>query len=230
METKTKWAVAGIVLIAIGACWAGFIQLQKRAKAADVIGDEAEWDLRDAAVRPLPVRENVDSLSDGIYPVSFGQEDVVEAEGGYRVTFEVFSMDLYDAMDIQRMTVGGYIEIDGDLLKIESLSGEGGVVINGGLENGGAELIPNGGGTYRYQGWDDIATYSSLGKVTFTIPDTVDFVDNGHGGDISDVIVVPGTGVFDYLTARDAGSFDKHSARIRVENGSVVEFRREFRP
>lgn len=230
METKKKSIIAVIIALVLGAALFGFFQLWIRAKVADIISDEAEWDLRDSAVKPLPVQIDVNNLADGIYPVSFLPEEMVKTDGGYTVIFEVFNVDLYDAVDIQQMETGGYIVIDGAPMKIESLTKDGPVIINGGLENGGAELISNGGVTFRFQGWDDIATYTSFGKVTLTVPDTVEFVDRSLVGETEDVLVVPGDQAFDYIRNEKLGSFDKHCIRIRIENGAVVEFRREYRP
>lgn len=228
--SNKKAVIAGTLLILACAGLFGFIQFQKRAKIADIISGEAEWDLRDAALKPLPVQIDVNNLADGIYPAAFHQEDISKEEGGYSVPFEVFNMDLYDAVELQQMEVGGYIEIDGELVKIESLSKTGSVIINGGLEEGGALLIPIGGGVYRYQGWDDIATYSSLGKVTLFVSETIDFADRGNVEESMEGVLVPGVKVYDYLKNIRFGSFDQHSVKIRIEDGKVVEFFREYRP
>ena len=230
MYKKTKCTVIGIILVLVVAGLFGLIQLQKRAKAADIISEEAEWDLKDAAVRPVPVRIDVNNLADGIYPVSFDRKEIAKVEGGYKVTFEVFNVDLYDAVELHQMEVGGYIEIAGELIKIESLTKDGDIVINGGLENGGVELKPVGGGVYRYRGWDDIETYTSFGKVTLFVPDTLDFVDCGNVEESMAGVTVPGEKAFEYLTTNEFGSFNEYSTRIRIEDGAVVEFYRIYRP
>lgn len=230
MDKKTKCTVIGIILVLVVAGLFGLIQLQKRAKVADIITDEAEWDLKDAAVRPVPVNIDVNNLADGIYPVSFDRKEITKSEGGYSVTFEVFNVDLYDAVELHQMEVGSYIEVSDELIKIESLTKDGNIVINGGLENGGVELMPVGGGVYRYQGWDDIETYTSFGKVTLFVPDTMDFVDRGNVEESMAGVTVPGEKAFEYLTTNEFGSFNEYSTRIRIENGAVVEFYRIYRP
>lgn len=227
---KRKGIIIGIALVIAGAGAFGLLQLQKRAKVAEIISDEAEWDLKDAAVRPLPVRIDVNKFEDGIYPVAFDQKEITKAEGGYMVTFEIFNLDLYDAVELHQMEVGGYIEVDGELMKIDSLSKVGRIVVNGSIEEGGAEFIPIGGGVYRYQGMDDVATYTSFGKVTLFVPDTIDFVDLGNVEESMAGVTIPGEKAFDYLTTIDYGYFNQYSTTIRIEKGAVVGFSRSYRP
>ena len=220
MNNQTrKYAIAVIALIVLGAGLFALVHLRK-----------PESDLRDVVVRPVPVQIDVNNLNDGIYPVAFEQKEIAKADGGYNVPFEIFNMDLYDAVELHQMEVGGYIEIAGNLVKIDSLSKEGTVKINGGLDYGGAELVPMGGGVYRNQGWDDIATYTSCGKVTLFVPDTIDFVDRGNVEESMQGVVVPGKDAFEYLTTVQFGSFNQYCTKIRIEEGAVVEFWRVYMP
>lgn len=75
--SNKKAVIAGTLLILAGVGLFGLIQLQKRAKIADIISDEAEWDRRDAAEKPLPVQVDVDSLADTLDFVNRG--NVVES-------------------------------------------------------------------------------------------------------------------------------------------------------
>lgn len=228
MTKKTIAALAASIL-GIAAIFAG-IFLYERSQVAMLVDDEARWDIIDGAVKPVPVDIDVKSLGDGVYPVSFNREEVRRVDNGCEIEFEIFTMDLYDAAELHCLKVGDCIVIDGAPVKIDSLSLDGPVIINGGLDFGGAELVPVGGGVYRYNGWNDIATYSSCGKVSLTIPDSVDFIDRGNVSERMEGVVVPGGKVYDYLTATDFGTFSEYDVRIRVENGQVVEFYRQYRP
>ncbi|MCQ2143737.1 MAG: hypothetical protein MJY56_06685 [Bacteroidales bacterium] len=230
MEIKTRNTIIGVALVLLGCALFALYQCEKRAKVADIVSDEAEMDLKDSAVKPLPVSIDVNNLEDGIYPVAFSQDEIVKADGGYNVPFEVFNMDLYDTVELHQMEVGGYIEIAGELIKIETLSKDGTILINGGLDNGGADLISIGGGVYRYQGWDDIATYTSFGTVNLFVSDRIDFVDKGNVEESMEGVVVSGDKAFDYLSTVRFGAFNQYSTRIRVENGAVVEFYRVYQP
>ena len=225
-----KGVIIGIVLIVVVTGVLTFLRFRKPGPAEEDITAELQPGGRDAVVRPVPLRIDVNNFDDGIYPVAFERSEVEKEEGGCAITFEIFNMDLYDAVELHCMEVGGYIEIGGEIVKIESLSTDGNVIINGGLDNGGAELIPVGGGVYRYQGWDDIATYTSFGKVRLFVPDTIDFVDLGNVEKSMKGVTVPGKKTFDYLTTTEFGSFNQYSTRIRIDNGAVVEFFREYRP
>lgn len=227
MKKKT-WVIILCAAIAILAAVAVF--LHERYKIADIIDDEAECDLMDAAVQPVPVAIDVNNLGDGIYPVAFSQEEVEKSEGGVFIPFEIFNMDLYDAVELHQLKVGDYIKVSGELVKIDSLSIDGPVIINGGLDYGGIELVSVGGGVYRLQGWDDIATYTSLGKVRLFVPETIDFRDKGNVEDSMEGVNVSGKDLYDYLKNVNFGSFNEYSTKIRIENGAVVEFWRIYRP
>ena len=230
INVTRKGLIIGIAIITVLTGVFTFLHFRKPAATVAEKISEVQSDNGDSVVRPVPLRIDVNNFDDGIYPVSFDRNEMEKAEGGCNITFEVFNMDLYDAVELHSMEVGGYIEIGGEIVKIESLSKDGNIIINGGLDNGGAELIPVGGGVYRYQGWDDIATYTSFGKVRLFVPDTIDFIDRGNVEKSMKGVTVPGKKTFDYLRATKYDSFNQYSTRIRIDNGAVVEFFREYRP
>ena len=47
--SQRKWPIAVVFLILFAAELFGIIELQRRYRIADIITDEAEWDLRDNA-------------------------------------------------------------------------------------------------------------------------------------------------------------------------------------
>ena len=230
INVTRKGLIIGIAIITVLTGVFTFLHFRKPAATVAEKISEVQSVSRDSVVRPIPLRIDVNNFDDGIYPVAFDRSELEKEEEGFNVTFEIFNMDLYDAAELHSMEVGGYIEIGGKIVKIESLSKDGNVIINGGLDNGGAELIPVGGGVYRYQGWDDIATYTSFGKVRLSVPDTIDFIDRGNVEKSMKGVTVPGKKTFDYLRTTKFGSFNQYSTRIRIDNGAVVEFFREYRP
>ena len=230
IDVTRKGVITGIVFIAVITGLFTYLHFRKPVAAEESITAEVRSGSGDTVVRPVPLRIDVNNFDDGIYPVAFNRNEVEKGEEGCSITFEIFNMDLYDAVELHSMEVGGYIEIGGEIVKIESLSKDGNVIINGGLDNGGAELIPVGGGVYRYQGWDDIATYTSFGKVKLFVPDTIDFIDRGNVEKSMKGVTVPGKKTFDYLRTTKYDSFNQYSTRIRIDNGAVVEFFREYRP
>lgn len=230
INVTRKGVIIGIAVIAVLTGVFTFLHFRKPVSAVEDLSAQEQSVSRDSVVRPVPLRIDVNNFDDGIYPVAFDRNEVEKGEEGCSITFEIFNMDLYDAVELHCMEVGGYIEIGGEIVKIKSLSTDGNVIINGGLDNGGAELIPVGGGVYRYQGWDDIATYTSFGKVKLFVPDTIDFVDLGNVEKSMKGVTVPGKKTFDYLKTTKYDSFNQYSTRIRIDNGAVVEFFREYRP
>ena len=226
---KKSWSVIAFAVILIGALVAGII-LDRRSRIADIIDDEARFDRMDHAVRPVPVNIDVNNLKDGVYPVAFKQEEVEKADGGFNIPFEVFNMDLYDGVELHNLNAGDYIEVAGELMKVDSLSFESRIRINGGLDCGGVEFRSVGGGVYRYDGWDDMPTYTSFGKVKLFVPDTIIFTDKGNVSESMAGVVVPAGKVYEYLRTVEFGYFNEYAVNIRIEDGKVVEFWRNYRP
>lgn len=182
-------------------------------------------------VRPLPVTIRVRHLEDGIYPVRFSPAHIRDMKGGFEVPFEVFSPDYYDVLDVHDLVVGDRIAWDGKVVRIDSLRTErGAILINGGIDYGGIDLVPEGGGVYRSQGFDDYMTYTAHGRTRLFVADSLPFADRGNVEQTMEGVVVPAGQVAAYLRRLPYPNFTQYNARIRIERGAVVEFWREYTP
>lgn len=183
-------------------------------------------------IAPIPVNIDVNNLEDGIYPVAINRNTMIETENGYKIEFEIFNHDLYDMVDLQQMKIGDSIVVNGETFLVNEIGQEGDyLTVNGGIEQGGFHFWPLGGGVYQIMGFSDYTTYTSFGKTWFEIVGDIDFVDKGNVEETMDGVVVPMQETFDYLLYKcQIGSFDEHSVRIRIEDGKIVEFYREYRP
>lgn len=137
IDVTRKGVIIGVVLIVVVTGVFTFLHFRKPVSAVEDLSVQEQSVSRDSVVRPVPLRIDVNNFDDGIYPVSFDRNEVEKEEDGCVITFEIFNMDLYDAAELHRMEVGGYIEIGGEIVKIESLSKDGNVIINGALTMAG---------------------------------------------------------------------------------------------
>lgn len=180
-------------------------------------------------VKPLPAPYEVNKLQDAIVPASFSFKDISWDEG--KLSMEVFSEDLYDAVAVSKLKAGDTVVYDDKPIVVKDIERKDKyVTVNGGIEEGGAELTANEGGTYRGYQMDDHSTYNSLGKVT--LPLAKDFVLIDCGENPTDPSDTVRTGKKEYLEKVPEYRRDFHvlDTRVRIEKGNVVEINRHWIP
>lgn len=180
-------------------------------------------------VKPLPASYEVDKLQDATVPVSFSSKDISWESG--KLSMEVFSEDLYDAVAVSLLKKGDTVVYDGKPVVVNNIERKDKyVTVNGGIEEGGAELTANQGGTYRGSQMDDHSTYTSLGKVT--LPLAKDFVLIDCGENPTDPSDTVRSGQKEYLekVPEYKRDFNMLNTRVRIEKGIVVEINRHWIP
>lgn len=148
-------------------------------------------------------------LEDGIYFVSFDSKDSSDQLKGKTFEMEIFTPDIYDAVDLHLVQKGDSMKADGKdfvIASIERNDSSEVIKVNGGYDKGGYDFIPIGGGAYRINISDDHTTYTSWGKKQMEIPSDVKITD---------------TGSFDY---------NQYNTTVRIENGKIVELTRLYIP
>lgn len=158
------------------------------------------------SLEPLVSSIDVTDISGGEFAVNI--DNIETDENGTIADFAVYTMDLYDAVEVNSLAPGDVIKVrelsDEDLKTIvvetvehktvsysahEEALGAGSagdkdvVIINGGLDKigeGGVELIADEGGTYRYFGFDDYGTYVKQGTVNLQIAEDAEIVDHSE--------------------------------------------------
>lgn len=225
---KISIAVAAAVII-VSALAAFF--LYERGRVATIIDDEAAEDIRMNTIMPICVSIDPENLPDGTYPVSFDRTKVKAVKGGSKIEFEIFSHDCYNADELESLKPGGYIMVSGEVHEVKSVEkGERSYVINGPLELGGIELYLSKDGTYSFSGFSDVTTYTSHGKATYVVPESVTFRDAGNVEESMQGVTVEGKDLARYLNETDFGYFNQQCTKITVENGVITAFCREYRP
>ena len=181
-------------------------------------------------VAPLDSGLNLDSLTDCTVAVGFKATDI-DWNGG-RITCSVFSKDLYDAVEVNRMRPGDTLVYEGKPMVIDSIAEcRSAKVINGGIENGGAELAPNGGGTYRTMLWDDHSVFTKLGNVQLKLAPDLVLIDCGDDYRApSDTIRTAYKEYIDRLPDYRKNYFNCLNTELVVEGGVVTEIHRRWIP
>lgn len=129
-------------------------------------------------VAPLPSGLQIDNLTDCTIAASFNIDNF-DWMGG-NLEMEIFSKDIYDAVEISQLKIGDTLIYDGKRIIVDSISEDGNtLIINKGLEEGGAWLQAYEGGTYKAIQFDDHAMYSSLGKAQVPLAEDFIFIDCG---------------------------------------------------
>lgn len=185
---------------------------------------------------PQPAGFTPAEVKDGTLNASFTAADLK----GNELTIEVFSEDLYDAVDVTRLKAGDTVEVEGKTIPVETAEDtQEGIKVNGGLgeSENGVTFAPNEGGTYRVLLFDDHCTYTDLGAATFPIADNCvlkdeQLVEKGDANEL-ETTTVEAAEIGDYLQQLDKDgrcSFNQLNTRVLVENGKIVEISRHYIP
>ena len=218
-------------------------------------------DKANVCIEPLPYSVDIKNIEGGQFNAAM--ENVETDENGTIADFTLYTMDLYDAVELNCLEVGDTIMVrtsmGGDFEAVEVKSVEHGnveyteeeislgatapsagsydvVKINGGLDNieeGGVEFIAHEGGTYRYFGFDDHATYSEQGKISLQIAEDAEIVDHSEDWASSEAepsgVSIKATELMAFC-ADDTLGFDSLNTVVTIDNGVVVKIVRNFVP
>lgn len=180
-------------------------------------------------ISTLPAGVAVDNLKDCTVPVAFTPEDFNWMGGNLKMT--VYNQDLYDAVAISQMKVGDTIMYSGEPMVVSSVKeANGGLDINGGLDEGGCCLAGYEGGTYVARNWDDHATYTKLGTAEIPLAEDFVIIDCGDNpDDPSDTIRTNQKQYIENLKDYKKDFFQLNT-RVTIVNGMVKEINRRWIP
>lgn len=181
-------------------------------------------------IAPMDSGLRLDSFSDCTIAATFSSKDFNWKEN--LLTLKVFSEDLYDAVEVNQMRTGDTLVYQGNPLVITSITKDkNGFTINKGIEEGGAYLTPNGGGTYRATELDDHSIYTSLGQVRLKLAKDLTIIDCGENPtDPSDTIRTGQEAYINHLATQSKDDFFELNTQVQIENGVVTEIQRKWIP
>ena len=139
----------------------------------------------------------------------------------------VYEEEIYDAVEVSLMQIGDTLNINGRELVVESIQDvNGDLKVNGGIEEGGAELLAGSGGTYRARSLEDAPAYLETGRSTLPLSEALTISDGYK--DASSPKTATFEALEDYLDGLDGASdsFNYLTTTIQVAGGKVINITR----
>ena len=192
--------------------------------------DGADSEQTEDAQKIIPIPDTtMDNLTDAILSVSLDKGNAyVDDNGRMQMDLKIYSYDKYDMVDIAELKVGDTIvRHSGEVKVISKEQNEAGTLhINGGLDNGGFDLVTDDCGTFYEMGFNDTKNWYQVGEVTIRVSadfEGIDCADLEQG----EIMIYPGDFLIGAVTNYD---FTPNNTTIRVEDGQIVEMNRRFIP
>ena len=181
-----------------------------------------------ATVHPLS-DTTMENLTDAILSVSLEEGDAdVDDTGKMQMDLKIYTYDQYDLVDISALKVGDTLITHSGDVEVTALeqNSNGMIHINGGLDNGGFDLVTDDSGVYYETGYNDHKNWYEVGTATIRVSVDFVFTDNADP-EQGEVIYYPGSFLIGEVTNYD---FTPYNTTIRVEEGQIVEMNRRYIP
>lgn len=179
-------------------------------------------------ISPLP-DATMENLMDAILSVSLAEGDAyVDETGKMQMDLKIYSYDCYDMVDISNLKVGDTLVRHSDEVQVTSIeqNDAGTVYINGGLDNGGFDLVTDDCGVFYEMGYNDHKNWYQVGEATIRV--SADFKGSDCADpELGEVVIYPGDFLVDAVTNYD---FTPYNTTIRIEGGQIVEMNRRYIP
>ncbi len=188
-----------------------------------------EEDLHNSNIKAIGTDYNSAAPEDCTISAEFTIKDFNLDEG--TLTFKAYTEELFEASEISLMQIGDTLNVGGEAIVVESIQDKDGeLIINGGIEEGGTDLITNGTGTYKVHGMDDYATYVQIGGSTLPISEQLTISDAYK--DASAPTEADYEGLSDYLEGLEGASdsYTYLATQITIQNGKIVNITRRWIP
>ena len=179
-------------------------------------------------IYPLP-DSTMDTLENATLAISLEEGDAyVDDTGIMRMEVKIYSYDLFDMVDIAGLKPGDTIVTHSGEVAVSSVerNASGAILINGGLDNGGMELMGDVGGVYYETGYNDAKSWYEVGEATLRVSTDLEFWDN-MDLEMGQQIFYAGSFLVGEVTDYH---FTPHNTTIRIENGQIVFMERIYTP
>ena len=197
---------------------------------ADTVADTVITTATEVPQTIMPLSDTtMEELNDAILSVSLKEGGAyVDDTGKMQMDLKIFSYDKYDMVDIANLKVGDTIfRHTGDVTVTDIQRNDAGtILINGGLEAGGLDLVTDEDGIFYEMGYNDHKNWYEVGNATIRVSVDFEGVDSADL-ELGDVILYPGSFLVGEVTNYD---FTPYNTTIRVEDGQIVEMNRRYIP
>lgn len=188
---------------------------------ADAVTDTAS-DTAALTVAPLPALEDINDAT------MWAALDM-DSFDGENIDVNLYGEQYYDAVDMSMLKAGDTIMVNGEAIVVNDVTTNdfGLMLINGGIEEGGAEFMAmESGGTYQYSGMDGYPTYDDLGSHNLKVdPDVVitdaSDLDNPDGTILS---------IDEFKDFAASNELSRLNTSVRTEGGVIVEINIRYIP
>lgn len=210
-----------------------------QADASDTAATEVDTAATEASasettgktISPLPSSVNLENLiqnmDDATVAVSIEEGGIYKNDASaIMMDVTLYDYDMYDMVDISQMAVGDTITICGEDVVITELEQtDSNYVINGGIENGGYELMTEENTTYRATTWDDLKLYYEVGQGSFPVSSDFSMEDSSdlEAGTVTYTID-------DILNGDVAYWYVPNNTTVRISGGQIVSLTRIYNP
>lgn len=181
-----------------------------------------------SVITPLP-DTTMDNIDNATLAVSLEEGDVyADDSGSVQMDLKIYGYELFDMVDIAGLEVGDTIMLLSEAVVVETLEkGDTILRINGGLEEGGYELITRESGVYYEFGFDDAKAWYQVGECTFKVSPDFEFADKSDF-EKGETVYHPE----DFLTDETEFEFNftPYDTTVRVEDGEIVFMEKLFIP
>lgn len=178
-------------------------------------------------IHPLPSNLDLQNLQDCTVAVKVEEGAILGDEGKILVT--VYDQELYDMVDIANLKAGDTLVINGEQLEITEVETNelGTVLINGGLDLGGYDLVTEEDGVYYSLGYSDVKNYLEIGETELTLSSEFVYCDQ------SDPSGEEQSYTLSELSASDTEisyTGTPNDTKLLIQNGEVTSMTRSYRP
>lgn len=181
-----------------------------------------------AKIHPLPDTA-MENLTDAVLSVSLEEGGAyVDDTGKMQMDVKIFTYDKYDMVDVSMLKVGDILVTHAGEVEITALSRreDGTILINGGLDENGMDLITDETGVFYESGYSDVKNWYPIGEATIRV--STDFLYHDTSDlDRGEVLYYPGDFLIGAVTDYH---FTPYNTTIRVENGQIIEMYRVYTP
>ena len=179
-------------------------------------------------ISPLP-DTTMDNLTDAILSVSLEEGGAyVDDTGKMQMDLKIYTYDRYDMVDIASIEVGDIIVRHSGEVEVTSVerTETGMVLINGGLENDGFDLVTDESGIYFEVSYNDHKSWYEVGEAKIRVSTDLTFTDSSDL-EQGEMTFPAGSFLVGEVTNYD---FTPYNTTVRVEDGQIIEMERRFVP
>ena len=179
-------------------------------------------------IHPLP-DPAMENMTDAVLSISLEEGDTyVDDTGKMQMDVKIYTYDKYDMVDISMLKVGDILVTHAGEVEITALTRteSGAVLINGGLDENGFDLITDETGIFYERGYNDAKNWYEIGQATIRVSVDFEYHDTSDP-EAGEILYYPGSFLIGEVTDYN---FTPYNTTIRVEGSQIIEMHRIYTP